>query len=296
MRLWLGCIVASAACFLPALSRLCELKDFAHGYWERDNSATRKSFTCCGWDQNDYNTTEIQTDCGTFPRPTKQAYQYGRTDFNVQTGGHGCHCDRVHNTRKFVSPRERWRWRPFGCDVLPWNATQFCELLGDKRIMLVGDSTMVQTAATLMNMVIADTPKGMCGPQLLVVAQDTPHENLDVMTSMFKEFSPDYFVVNFGAHFHSEKSFVDSMTNFTSLLVRLRSESSKPVHIIWKTVNPPHFECEKYHSAVTVAPQKSPMLKDVYQWEMLPRFDKLARNIFSQYGVKVRRYICHDSL
>ena len=44
-------------------------------------------------------------------------------------------------------------WVPCFCMLHRWNASFFCELLGNRTILLVGDSTMEQSVSTLMAMI-----------------------------------------------------------------------------------------------------------------------------------------------
>jgi hypothetical protein len=67
----------------------------------------------------------------------------------------GCSCDITMNTRGIVSSREKYIWEPTSCSLLAWNSSQFCSLLGSRRILIIGDSTMHQTAVELMNMLTA---------------------------------------------------------------------------------------------------------------------------------------------
>ena len=44
------------------------------------------------------------------------------------------------------SPPQPAQWIPSMCSLHKWNATDFCQLLGSRRIMMIGDSHMQQTA------------------------------------------------------------------------------------------------------------------------------------------------------
>ena len=63
--------------------------------------------------------------------------------------GRGCSCD-INLGRHQLHLRERFYWQPHNCRLLEWNATQFCDFLGDRTISMIGDSTMEQIAATLV--------------------------------------------------------------------------------------------------------------------------------------------------
>jgi hypothetical protein len=40
----------------------------------------------------------------------------------------------VYDSQDAVSPREQYEWVPNTCQLLAWNATQFCQLLGEYTI------------------------------------------------------------------------------------------------------------------------------------------------------------------
>ena len=71
-----------------------------------------------------------------------------------QCGDDCCSCDRQGKTRFVPAPRELYQWKPATCQLMQWDADLFCELLGARTLLLVGDSTMQQSASTLMSMVI----------------------------------------------------------------------------------------------------------------------------------------------
>ena len=52
-----------------------------------------------------------------------------------------CHGLLHQNTTTYV-------WQPFRCRLLAWNASRFCERLGKKQLLFIGDSTMIQHHAT----------------------------------------------------------------------------------------------------------------------------------------------------
>mmetsp|Transcript_49360 Transcript_49360/g.56951 ORF Transcript_49360/g.56951 Transcript_49360/m.56951 type:complete len:81 (-) Transcript_49360:104-346(-) len=71
-------------------------------------------------------------------------------------GGHGCSCPLFKDE--------------YVVDNLPtWNASAVCSKLGSRRVLMIGDSTMAQMGATLMNAV----RPGGCQTQFTFMAGDT---------------------------------------------------------------------------------------------------------------------------
>jgi len=40
---------------------------------------------------------------------------------------------------------------PYACKLVAWDAQRFCQLLGTRKVLAIGDSTMLQAASVLMN-------------------------------------------------------------------------------------------------------------------------------------------------
>jgi hypothetical protein len=62
-------------------------------------------------------------------------------------------------------------WRPRTCQLLAFDAKSFCKLLGGRRVVLIGDSTMGQTAATIMNAILH--AKEACHVNIYFAKSDT---------------------------------------------------------------------------------------------------------------------------
>ena len=60
----------------------------------------------------------------------------------TQVGASACSCDSKSN-RLELGSIEQYQWKPSFCDLPAWDANAFCHLLGNRTVLLVGDSTMV---------------------------------------------------------------------------------------------------------------------------------------------------------
>ena len=167
---WLRAVFFLSKCCYCS-SRWCSISrgEYTHGRWvlEARNSNTmarhNKSFVCCGWDaeiasaansalQEAFNMSSLCT--SEHNKGMCLPIRNGNRHSLLHSGGHSCRCDYrdIHGVF-YKSPRESYTWQPDSCELLKWNATAFCELLGNKVVLLTGDSTMSQTAVTLVNMI-----------------------------------------------------------------------------------------------------------------------------------------------
>ena len=137
------------------------------GHWSFVN-VTKKSFQCCTWDKEFSNDPEV---CGN--EKITRFYQECYVGSNIvvqQAGGNACSCDAALQGRSTVNARENYDWVPSFCMLHHWNASFFCELLGNRTILLVGDSTMEQSASTLMAMI--QSGEGGCADQIKACRSD----------------------------------------------------------------------------------------------------------------------------
>ena len=113
---------------------------------------TNTSFPCCGWDVVD--THNDRQKCPNKKYNCLPLYSGSTDGYYAQSGGHACKCAHARNSenRKYI---DGYIWQPNSCRLAEWDAKLFCELLGDRTILLSGDSTMQQTATTLMSMITA---------------------------------------------------------------------------------------------------------------------------------------------
>lgn len=270
--------------------RFCRLDEIAQGKWVRDETIAHKAFTCCSWDNDDWKRPELSHYCGTDKEATdKYILQYGRTDHNVLVGGHACLCDAVHDERVTVSEREKYHWEADGCDVMKWNATRFCEMLGDRKVMFIGDSTMIQTAGTVINMIISDTPKGLCGPQLLMNNQlDYVQGYSTAIKEHLLAFQPDITLFNFGLHYQEQPAYEKAMRDLMDVITSVRATMSpKVMEVIWKTTNMPHFSCQEHTIPTSQPPTPTPLQVDTYRWKLLPGMDAFSTKLFHEHGFAV---------
>jgi hypothetical protein len=230
------------------------------GKWKFHPNAT-KTFYCCDY-ENLWNTSL----CG--PQGNFDRNYVGHPTFLQQSGGHACLCD---TDRLAISQREQWIWEPDYCRLLEWNATQFCELLGNRTVVLVGDSTMDQTAATLISMI--NFQHGTCSPQIRNARNDELYFATHGMNfyQIVARYQPDICIFNAGPHMHD---LGDIYTVWYNLEQNWPSvvRSSPHTKFVWKTINPGHVNCSGYH-APTRTYEPGPANMDWYGYRLYPEFD-----------------------
>jgi GDSL/SGNH-like Acyl-Esterase family found in Pmr5 and Cas1p len=277
----------------------CHINAHIPGKWTREkNDSMEKSYVCCGLDTNDYQDPDISQDCTV----EGMVQAYGLTYFTGPAsklplvGGHACTCDELEHTRRIPSERERWRWEADNCDMMEWNASEFCTMLGNSSMLLIGDSTMQQTFATLTAMINWGPNRGFCGPQVRfapfhglysrTVPGVTRQEEDEKWQRAMHDYVPDILIASFGPHF---THFGENFTHFESHVHQFyeylhltnleRSNSGKsPLRVVWKTNNPGHIDCPNFKEPTT-EPVVQDISKDQHGWHLFPVYDEIFRNI-----------------
>lgn len=257
------------------------------GRWKAipEHVHVEKSFHCCTWDNNDF--LHDTTRCGDTSMYPGHLHGYRGSDEHMTQGGDaGCTCD-AQQSRYGANARERYFWRPTHCKLHRWNATLFCELLGNRTVLLVGDSAMEQTAATLMSMIT--NQQGGCSSQIIMGRNDFlvyALKNSRTMEEFVQIFNPDICVINAGAHMHDWGDMAFVFQHLPPVMQRMHAMRNGAIKFVWKTNNPGHVHCEDY-SAPTEGYSKPPSDEDKYQWGLHPMFDEMARNNSVTLGYKV---------
>ena len=259
---------------------LCRNSGHVNGKWVYNPSLnlTRKSFSCCGEAKGEF--LKNKEECGPDWYDIEHLY-WGSKKYLSLAGGSGCWCDILWGYKN-VHPREMYEWVPQDCQLLPFNGSRFCELIGQRKILMVGDSTMQQTAATLMSMIVSYG--GTCADQVAFGRSDQlffstkGHLDLFQFVALIK---PDICIMNSGPHNHDMGDMFSVVESLKNMWGRLET-SSPHTKYIWKTNNPGHVDCPSGMIRDNViGPQPyAPDSKeyDEFQWNLHPAFDELAKN------------------
>ena len=127
------------------------------------------------------------------------------------------------NETTWKTPALDWEWKPRACELVPWDELKFCELLGRRKVLIVGDSTLMQTAGTLKSMLYHGRARdmnytGSCHENILFAQSDhmvhtkghhdKMHRSFDRGAPLGKHVESLGFPVDFvifGTGYHQEK-------------------------------------------------------------------------------------------
>ena len=152
----------------------------------------------------------------------------------IRMGSHGCICEEKR--------ADRYTYVPDRCTLEPWDAAEFCLLLGSRYLVLIGDSVMQQVATVLSNRVALDFwgRQGDCRANIkgkrsdrLVRVNDTNQKgaNKEWTTFVPRDGPQSIVVVSAGPH-------VPTVGMFGSILDKLIREHDAlvpSVRLVWQS-------------------------------------------------------------
>lgn len=283
---------------LPGLP-LCRGSEHVEGSWVAyaNDSLPKKSFHCCSYDDNDYmHNNSVGGAC--FNPNWNYAYAFfdkvlvtGSDQYPTYVGEHGCLCDKSEG-RDTLNPRETYYWKPSQCSLVTWNASRFCELLGKRRVLFVGDSTHAQVYATLTNMLHAANlpPSRACSHQLMFGRCNVLFFGLKGGKSLIEWVKiaekPDIIIINAGAHLHDLGDIFSVQENLKFHFAQMKDYyGAANVTAIWKTQSPGHGGCNHLPRRPQLVVSNSTL--DKYDWLLHPSFDAVAKNYSSIHGYRM---------
>jgi len=277
------------------LARLCRNNEHVVGEWKLKliEETREKTFFCCDYDS--------AADANLYPDKCGKEYEYGHklvtysgnNQHYSPAGSHACQCDDPlqggANLKFNVTNREMYRWVPRHCDLLAWNSTQFCHLLGSRKILFVGDSTMQQTFATLVSMIMHSG--GGCAEQIIMGRSDhvafTLKSRLSALAYVMK-YQPDICIIAFGSHQSDEGDILDIWGKISLQLESFRTASHKNITLVFKSQNPGHVNCtsakEPIPTRQVIIPHEENDLFNYYNQRI---FDNMSKNISTTLGFKL---------
>jgi len=182
---------------------------------------------CCGWDI----CAIVQGHGkGTKFCPTKynKSYHSGNPNwlYAAPSGGHACCCKSFFDEYEWQSPHLAPTFDPVST----------CHLLGNRTVMLIGDSTMQQTASVLMN----SLRPGRCQAKVTYALSDTlvgrDTDRGEVWNKLVRDAEPDIVIVTVGAHIRNDTEFVDIIDQVLGEMQMMQEDYN--ITFAWKTQNP----------------------------------------------------------
>lgn len=271
-------------------SAICTKRDqIVDGMWEEMPQSypmyDKKEFVCCGYDKGQWEINN-QSYCG----EDGSGYDDDRRHF---MGGHGCHCDTNHNTRISQSRRERYIWRPKTCSLPTWNALEFCGLLRNRTILMVGDSTMQQSAATVLSML--RVANASCSDNIIFRRADFLYFPANKWSKTWLQYAqivedPDIVILSSGAHYHDFGEFVEMWDHLINQIEEYKkvskAQKKKEKTFIWRTICPGHYNCDNItapHENFAMVPKGA----DIFKWNHFPAYDFVGINRAIKANMKV---------
>jgi hypothetical protein len=287
----------------------CVGNEYITGKWLYNNATDlKKSFVCCAY--NHVEKFYVKDVC--FPilpkfnktmLPTPK-YHYtpnqGSNEFFMFPEGDGCTCDMSQHTSYSVTDRERYYWKPENCSLPQWNAKHFCQLLGSRNLLILGDSTGLQSFATLANMIT--TGEGGCATQLRYDWSNDLQPNPppacavcgsnDIYTSITtRPVIPDIVVILYGAHVPNLDYFRSAWVTVDRQL-RQMHDLHPNMKFIYKSQNPAHVDCRDPHTkpseTIHVITKEDP---NQWFWYLHDEFDRIA-----EAGVRKLQFFYHPEM
>ena len=155
----------------------------------------------------------------------------------IKPGGHACRC--LPGSKRYETLDNSLTWVS---SYLPkWDARKSCEILNDRRILIIGDSTLNQAASVLSGAF----HNGGCGEQVQFSYADTLvgkemgalNRGEHWLTLVEKNNFPDIVIIGVSAHIHTEANFTIAMEEIVDNIVSLR-QTHPEVTVVWKTTSP----------------------------------------------------------
>ena len=279
-------LILSVCLLKSTLSELCNGVEYNYGRWVEDTSLLQKpeqNFICCD------GAARSNTNLSKFCPP----------GFDIDD--HGCTCLHHHLKQNNIDPATateqeyrynvnsaKYKWKADKCELTTWNAYEFCQLLGTKKVLIMGDSTSNQANQILKSMIfqtnINDASLLKCANQIVLQMSDilvAPPINggggrgYSLSQTVIEEFyagqTYDYLIFG-GFHFNylGHSQWYTGSSNATkveatdprfagSALVRLqehiniinkffKKRGMPSPHMIYKSVSVPHDQCQAHYN------------------------------------------------
>jgi hypothetical protein len=277
---------------IDGLSCVVGLSEHVPGRWvDTITTQVRDHPPCCGWDSDKggNNIDPLKQQCGSKDKLSEWA---GTSQYLQAAGGKSC------TTTCRTAEHIRWKWVPHApCSLDTWSAARFCENLGTRRLLMIGDSVGEQIAAAVHNYVVWGG--GTCAGQLFFGHSDTLTGRLyghmgrgGSWSRYLDSVRPDIVIVNAGAHVSKREQLMEVMEDVFAEFTALTAPGGgyPGLKLVWRT----HTGAGKGTGSAPLSgmPAELGLWKaykkgDGYQWEEMEQWDNVALDFWRARNVSV---------
>ena len=156
----------------------------------------------------------------------------------IKSGGNACQC--LPGTERYKTLDSSLTW--FSPNLPSyWDARKSCQLLNNRRVLILGDSTVNQAAAVLSGAF----HDGGCGETIQFSYADTlvgremgsMNRGEHWLTLVQKYDFPDIVIIGVSAHIHTDANFTIVVNEIVDNILSLR-KSHPELTVVWKTSSP----------------------------------------------------------
>lgn len=208
----------------------CEGEEHNAGDWVKGLQSDRLEGEAV-WPPCVRNTLSVPPKLGETP-PHRHIFRGSDAIFGEQFSGNGCACPGF---------KDEYYWQPLSCNIRPWRAVDFCDALGQRVLMLVGDSTIYQLFYRLNNALYSELSNRTCARQVLfgesgtLVGRAMGRLNYGSRWApLVRAAQPDILLVATGGHIFGSEPFRDVIHEFLAELNR----NFPHLPLIWKASAP----------------------------------------------------------
>ena len=294
-------------------SDLCTGASHSVGSWVKSIEIRNKSFGCC------FTGKRVP-----IAEPPDRCY---RGSFNNVSGdiyfekqmfppmGAGCQCLGLEMTSKgvgrdFITDVEKYDWMPSNCTLLHWNASLFCEALNNRTILFAGDSTMSQSALTVMSLLVQAGPHdGNCLPRLYYQQTDRllpmpgrliGRSTLTLLPLVLR-YAPDILIFSVGPHLHKlyqeqldrlgKRSFLFEFEEKFHATFTAINRNLPKLSMWFRTEHPGHANCELAQSPILKEMLPNMTFEMKNEWFL--RYN--SSNFFWHHGMSIDRMVMNKA-
>jgi hypothetical protein len=208
----------------------------------------------------------------------------------------------------------KYEWKPKSCELIPWSAKLFCQAIGDRKLLFIGDSTMAQTHSTLASMIYQSSELPSLEQRRNCLDKMT-FQRSDYLVYHFGEwrgtslietvrkanFSYDLIVMSTGPHYDYRETgslekpsyasyFFPKLIDTIEVIKETTALQMPPrkVSYFWKTENPGHPDCFSFPKPLPILESKEEMLTpSKFHWIKHYHMNQLIQNRSKEFDLQI---------